>query len=156
MFSPAGDVYAFGGVLIELFSEVPIWEGLTPFQIITKWWSWKKSRKSRIYPPEGQQICTQCFKSVQERLSNSSTSPSPQSSPCRFTEQSLPLHHPPSNPSTSPESSILLPLSLHRAELTPPTTLLRTASSSPSPPHDTSQTTALCMWNVIHQNTGNS
>ncbi|MCG8622146.1 MAG: hypothetical protein MJE68_09155 [Proteobacteria bacterium] len=26
--SPAGDVYAFGGVLVELFSEIPIWEGL--------------------------------------------------------------------------------------------------------------------------------
>ena len=33
--SPAG-VYAFSGMLVELFSKIPIWEGLTPFQVITK------------------------------------------------------------------------------------------------------------------------
>ena len=30
------DVYAFGAVLIELFGEKPLWEGLNPYQIIVK------------------------------------------------------------------------------------------------------------------------
>ena len=65
--SPAGDVYAFGGVLVELFSEIPIWEGLTPFQIITKVVVLKETPDTKDLPPGVQKICTQCFKSVQER-----------------------------------------------------------------------------------------
>lgn len=30
------DVYAFAGVIVELFGERPLWEGLLPFQIICK------------------------------------------------------------------------------------------------------------------------
>ena len=30
------DVYAFGGVLLVVFTEHPLWEGLTPFQIMYK------------------------------------------------------------------------------------------------------------------------
>ena len=33
--STGEDVYAFGAVLYELFTECVIWEGLLPFQIIT-------------------------------------------------------------------------------------------------------------------------
>ena len=59
--SLAGDIYAFGGVLVEHFSEIPIWEGLTPFQIITK-----ETPDTKDLPPGVQTICTQCFKSVQD------------------------------------------------------------------------------------------
>ena len=30
------DVYAFGGVLLVVFTERPIWEGLSPYQIMYK------------------------------------------------------------------------------------------------------------------------
>lgn len=30
------DIYAFGGVTVELVGEKPVWEGLHPYQIITK------------------------------------------------------------------------------------------------------------------------
>ena len=65
--SPAGDIYALGGVLVELFSEVPIWEGLIPFQIITKVVVLKEIPDIKNLPPGVQTICTQCFKSVADR-----------------------------------------------------------------------------------------
>ena len=65
--SPAGDIYALGGVLVELFSETPIWEGLTPFQIIIKVVVLKETPDIKNLPPGVQAICTQCFKSVADR-----------------------------------------------------------------------------------------
>ena len=32
----AADVYAFGGVLVVLFGEQPLWPGLSPYQILCK------------------------------------------------------------------------------------------------------------------------
>ena len=57
-----------GGVLIEVFSEIPIWEGLTPLQIITKVVVLGETPDAKcVKNREIQEICTQCFCNVQNR-----------------------------------------------------------------------------------------
>ena len=61
------DVYAFGALLIELFSEKPIWEGLTPYQIIVKVAINSDFPSYGELPSSIQEICALCMKQKRER-----------------------------------------------------------------------------------------
>ena len=61
------DVYAFGALLIELFGEKAIWEGLTPYQIIVKVVINNKYPDYSQLPSSIQSICKICLKSKNER-----------------------------------------------------------------------------------------
>ena len=65
------DVYAFGVLLIELFSEKMIWEGLTHFQIMTKVVIQQQTPNSSDTIPAIQSICRGCFKIKDDRSSMS-------------------------------------------------------------------------------------
>ena len=56
------DVYAFGAVLYELFTERVIWEGLLPFQIIAQVIMGNKPDTSSVDCAAIRDICDQCFK----------------------------------------------------------------------------------------------
>ena len=64
--STGEDVYAFGGVLYELFTENVIWEGLLPFQIIAQVITGNKPNTSSLKCAI-RTICDQCFLSNDER-----------------------------------------------------------------------------------------
>ena len=62
------DVYACGGVLYELFSEKQMWPGLLPYQIIAKVVTLGETPDVSLIPcTEVQQICTSCFRPLQDR-----------------------------------------------------------------------------------------
>ena len=59
------DVYAFGAVMVVLFSERPVWPNLSPYQImfsvtIEK----KKPTTNSLTPPYVAGICSKCFLDV--------------------------------------------------------------------------------------------
>ena len=63
------DVYAFGALLIELFTEKPIWEGLTPYQIIVKVAINGDFPDYSTLSPNVRKICSLCMKPRHERSS---------------------------------------------------------------------------------------
>ena len=65
--STGEDVYAFGGVLYELFSEHVLWEGLLPYQIITKVITGNKSDISNVKCAAICEICSDCFQPIDGR-----------------------------------------------------------------------------------------
>ena len=61
------DVYAFGALLIEVFGEKPIWEGLTPYQIIVKVAINGEYPDYMRLPTNIQVICSMCIKQKDDR-----------------------------------------------------------------------------------------
>ena len=61
------DVYAFGALLIELFGEQPVWQGLTPYQIIVKVAISNEVPDYSKLPSGVQSICRLCMKQRRER-----------------------------------------------------------------------------------------
>ena len=62
------DVYAFGVLLIELFGEKVVWEGLTHFQIITKVAIKEQPPDCSHLEPIIQPICIGCLEKKEKRL----------------------------------------------------------------------------------------
>ena len=65
------DVYAFGGVLLVVFMERPLWEGLSPFQIMYKVTVENASPDTDGLESVMEVLCKQCF---DERILKSSSS----------------------------------------------------------------------------------
>lgn len=66
----SADVYAFGGVLCELFGEKQLWPGLLPFQIITKVVTLGETPDvTPVVSPEVRELCKSCFCPQEERPS---------------------------------------------------------------------------------------
>lgn len=55
------DVYAFGGVMVELFGGRPLWGDLQPYQILFKVGVQEEVPDFSHLPPELQDICRMCF-----------------------------------------------------------------------------------------------
>ena len=55
------DVYAFGGVLIELFGGKPLWPSLTHFQIMYKVTVLEEFPAYDHLPPNIRDICSMCM-----------------------------------------------------------------------------------------------
>ena len=70
-FDEQADVYACGVLLIELFSEKMVWEGLTHFQIMTKVVIQQQTPNSSDTIPAIQSIGCGCFKIKYDRSSMS-------------------------------------------------------------------------------------
>ena len=59
---PPSDVFAFGCVIVTLYSEVPLWPGLTPFQIMCKVTIHKeKPGTMSDVPGELRVLCEKCL-----------------------------------------------------------------------------------------------
>lgn len=67
-FDTRADVYAFAGVLVELFGEKTLWEGLLPFQIICKVVTSSEVPPYSHIDPRLQALVQQCFKPHKERV----------------------------------------------------------------------------------------
>lgn len=64
------DIYAFGGVLLVLFGERPVWPGLNPYQILFAVCIEKRMPPLENISPEVVSIvCRQCFQDVPDRVS---------------------------------------------------------------------------------------
>ena len=61
------DVYAFGSLLIELFGEKAVWEGLNPYQIIVKVVIEGKVPDHSHLHPSIRSICHECLKPKEDR-----------------------------------------------------------------------------------------
>ena len=66
------DVYAYGVLLIELFGEKVVWEGLTPFQIIAKVGLQQNPPDFGHIQASIQSICRGCLQKKERRISMSS------------------------------------------------------------------------------------
>ena len=66
---PACDVFAFGCVLIVLYTERVLWPGLTPFQIMVKLTVEDVKPDTRELPVDMRQVCTRCTSDVAGRPS---------------------------------------------------------------------------------------
>ena len=62
------DVYAFAGVLVELFGEKPLWGELLPFQIICKVVTSSEVPSYSHIDCRLHMLCEQCFKPHTERV----------------------------------------------------------------------------------------
>ena len=59
------DVYAFGAVMVVLFSERPVWPNLSPYQIMfTVTLEKKPPTIDNLTPPYMAGICSKCFLDV--------------------------------------------------------------------------------------------
>ena len=58
---PPSDVFAFGCVIVTLYSEVPLWPGLTPFQIMCKVTIHKEKPDMSDVPGELRVLCEKCL-----------------------------------------------------------------------------------------------
>ena len=67
-FDTSADVYAFAGVLVELFGEKPLWEGLLPFQIICKVVTSSEVPPYNHIDHHLHALVQQCFKPHKERV----------------------------------------------------------------------------------------
>ncbi len=65
--SEAWDTYAFGGVLTMLFTEAPLWPGLSPYQILYQVTVRSEHPELGGVPEEIQAICKACFNDIQHR-----------------------------------------------------------------------------------------
>ena len=65
--STSCDVYAFGGVLVVLFGEMPLWPCRTPFQILYRVTVLSEYPRVEHLSPTIQGICRICFRTVPER-----------------------------------------------------------------------------------------
>ena len=61
------DVYAFGSLLIELFGEKAVWEGLNPYQIIVKVVIEGEVPDHSHLHPSIRSICHECLKPKEHR-----------------------------------------------------------------------------------------
>ena len=66
------DVYAYGVLLIELFGEKVVWEGLIPFQIIAKVGLQQNPPDFGHIQASIQSICRGCLQKKERRISMSS------------------------------------------------------------------------------------
>ena len=55
------DVYAYGVLLVELFGEKAVWEGLTPFQIMAKVVIEGTAPDISLLPSDIKTICSECL-----------------------------------------------------------------------------------------------
>ena len=58
---PPSDVFAFGCVIVTLYREVPLWPGLTPFQIMCKVTIHKEKPGMSDVPGELRVLCEKCL-----------------------------------------------------------------------------------------------
>ena len=58
---PPSDVFAFGCVIVTLYHEVPLWPGLTPFQIMCKVTIHKEKPGMSDVPGESRVLCEKCL-----------------------------------------------------------------------------------------------
>ena len=65
------DVYAFGGVLLIVFTERPIWEGLAPFQIMYKVTVENAVPDTKGLEDSMEALCKRCFDERVRRPSSS-------------------------------------------------------------------------------------
>lgn len=64
------DVYAFGGVLLVVFTERPLWEGLAPFQIMYKVTIENTAPDTSGLHSSLETLCKQCFQDRESRPSS--------------------------------------------------------------------------------------
>lgn len=63
------DVYAFGCLLLTIFSSLPLWPGLTPFQIMSKVTISNLRPDTTMLSPRMKLICDTCLVDKTSRLS---------------------------------------------------------------------------------------
>ena len=61
------DVYAFGCIILVLYSGIPIWPGLTPFQIMSKVTIGQEKPDTSILCPCIKSISDNCLSLVSQR-----------------------------------------------------------------------------------------
>ena len=62
------DIYAYGGVLVVLFGERPVWPGLNPYQIMFAVSIEQKTPSTdNLLPKVISSICEKCFKDISSR-----------------------------------------------------------------------------------------
>lgn len=57
---PLTDVYAFGCIVIVIYSRKPLWPGLTPYQIVVKVTVEEEKPDTRDLPPSIKSVCDLC------------------------------------------------------------------------------------------------
>jgi len=63
------DIYAFGCLAVELFGRKPVWEGLHPYQIITKVVVDREKPNIGHLDPKLHPLCKACLSDSNDRIS---------------------------------------------------------------------------------------